>query len=90
MVSTRGALAILGLVVLGVAVVAMRRDRHVEAAWLLTFGFAIATVWGVLSVQLAHRGEAGMPRVAAVSLATMAAVMTMWFLQKAVNREPVK
>lgn len=89
MVTTRGALAVLGLVVLGLAVLAMRRDREVEAAWLLTFGFAIATVWGVMSVLLADRGEASMPRGAAVSLATMAAAFTMWFLQKAVNREPL-
>lgn len=89
MVTTRGALAILGLVVFVVAIVAMRRDRQIEAAWLLTFGFAIATVWGVMSVLQADRGVAAMPRGAAVSLATMAAALTMWFLQKAVNREPL-
>lgn len=90
MVTTRGALAIMGLVVFGVAIFALRRDRQVEAAWLLTFGFGLATVWGVMSILLAERGEAAMPRVTAVSLTTMAAAFTMWYLQKAVNREPVK
>lgn len=89
MVSTRGALAILGLVVLTLAMIAIRLDRQVEATWLLTMGFGIATVWGVLSVLLADQGEAAIPRVAAVSLTSMAAATTFWFLFKAVNREPV-
>ncbi|PSP75714.1 hypothetical protein BRC81_15135 [Halobacteriales archaeon QS_1_68_20] len=89
MVTTRGALAVLGLLVLTVAVVAMRRDRQVEAAWLMAAGFGIATIWGVLSVLLAEQGQAGIPRVAAVSLTTMAASITFWALFKAVNREPI-
>lgn len=89
MVSTRGALAVLGLVVLTLAVVAMKRDREVEAAWLLAMGFGIATIWGVLSVLLAEQGRTAIPRVAAVSLTTMAAAITFWALFKAVNREPI-
>lgn len=90
MVSTRGALAILGLVVLLVGVFAMRRNRHIEAGWLLTAGFAIVTVWGVLSVLQANEGDAAMPTEAAISFTTMGAAITLWFLHKAINRMPVK
>jgi len=89
MVSTRGVLAILGFVTIAAAMVASSRDRHVEAAWLMTAGFALATLWGVLSVTAAERGQGDVPRNAAVSLTAMAAALGAWYFYKAINREPV-
>lgn len=89
MTTTRVVVALLSGVLLTVGIVALRRDRQREAAWLLLFGFLGASVWSGLTFALAARGDAVMPRDAALSMTTMAIALTAYFLLKVVHREPI-
>jgi hypothetical protein len=91
------------LVVLGVvaggcfvaALLALRRDRSVTAAWLLTVGSAVMTVWAGLGLLLAGSGGDGsggpalLPPTGYLSMGVLALVTTLYFFQSARTGGPL-
>jgi hypothetical protein len=90
MVTTRLVLALVAGALLSAGGVWVHQRKHVYATWSLALGFLAASVWGGLTVALADRGAAGMPRESAIALTTMAIALTIYFGIKAANREPVR
>lgn len=88
MVTTRMLLSVLAMVGLTAGAVAIHRDHDVVGAWLLAFGFLVASVWGILTLVLgAQEGvtPAMDPDITKI-LTSMAIVFMLFYLQRAVNR----
>lgn len=90
MVTTRAVLAVGAIAILAAGVYLLREGRDLYAAWLLTFGFGVATLWGILTTALSFEGRSGVPTDGAIALTSMATAFTLYYLYKAVDREPVR
>lgn len=92
MLTTRGVLALLALGLMTAAVVATRRGREAGASWLMAAGFAVATLWTLLGVAWAYENPArsAVPWRSWAMIAPVAAVLALFYLQKAREREGLR
>lgn len=85
MVATLVVLGVLAGACFVVALLALRRGRSVTAAWFLTVGSALMTVWAGLGLLLAGAGGGTglLPPTGYLSMGVLALVTTLYFWQSA-------
>lgn len=79
--STRGVLALVVVALMTAALAAARADREPLASWLMTIGFAAATLWAGLGVAWTWiRGDEGsMSPQLYLTLVTIGIAFTVYF-----------
>ena len=90
-VSTRGVLAVLIILLMVAALIAGRRGEESMAAWLMTAGFATATLWAGLGVLWTHEHgpEGAMTAELYLTLLTMGVAFTIYFGLRAKDNEGI-
>lgn len=75
--SSRGALAMLGAALLVAAIYAARTDRPVVSSWLMAAGFAVVALWTAMGVAWAYQfpGRSDLPWRSWAMFATVAIVL---------------
>lgn len=79
--STRGVLALLIVITMVAALIAGRRGAELLATWLMTAGFALATVWAGLGAVWTYEfgADGALSPEVYVSLVMMGAALTIYF-----------
>lgn len=87
--STRGVLALLIVITMSAALIAGRRGDETLATWLMTAGFALASVWAGMSVVWTHQfgAEGAMSSEMYLSLLMMGLAFTVYFGLRAKDNE---
>lgn len=79
MLGTRGVLAVFSGLLMMSALIAARAERRLVGTWLLMLGFAVGTLWAILSVVWAQSHPSALSVEHWLSMASMAAAATVYF-----------
>lgn len=83
MATTRMVFAVVAIAFLSAGAVATYVDREEAGDWLRAAGFAVASLWGLLTGLLIAQGQADVSRSIVFSLTSIAMVLTLFFVQRA-------
>ena len=76
---TRGVLAIIIGLLITVALAAARLEERLLGTWIMTFAFALATLWSVMSIYWAQSNPSALTPKLWITMASMAAAATVYF-----------
>lgn len=76
---TRGVLAIIAGLLMTAALVAARTEQRLLGTWIMTFGFAVASLWSIMSIFWAQTNPSVLTPKLWITMASMAAAATVYF-----------
>ena len=79
MIKTRGVLAIIAALLMSVAFVVARTERRLLGMWLMTAGFAVASLWSLLSVFWAQDHPSPLSPKLWLTVVSMAVAATIYY-----------
>lgn len=76
---TREVLAMITGFLMIVALVAARAEKRLAGTWIMTLGFAIATLWSVMSIYWAQSHPSALTPKLWITMASMSGAATVYF-----------
>ncbi len=67
-----------GMIMTG-GLIAARMDRRIEAAWIMAGGFAVASLWSIMSIFWAQTHASVLTPKLWISVAAMAVAATVYY-----------